>query len=243
MSDFSSKDLAKVKALAFDVFGTTVDWCSGVAREVRLTLEPKGHDLDWTAFAVRWRKEYQPAMEAVRSGARDYVVMDVLHREMLEPVLKEYGVGDLSAAEKDELAFAWRKLDPWPDTIAGMLRLKQRYTLIALSNANVALAVEMAKRSGLPWDLVLGSQMVKQYKPRPEIYDSAGAFLGLTNSQVMMVACHVWDLDGAKARGLRTAYVRRAAEFGGKMETKPPEAGTYDVTAADFVDLAGKLGA
>ncbi|HEV7691741.1 MAG TPA: haloacid dehalogenase type II [Hyphomonadaceae bacterium] len=238
MSDFSG-----VKALAFDVFGTTVDWCSGVAREAQAMIEPKGHTLDWTAFAVAWRKEYQPAMEAVRSGAREYVVMDTLHREMLESVLKEYGVGELSNAEKDELAFAWRKLYPWPDTIAGMLRLKKKFTLIALSNANVALAVEMAKRGGLPWDAVLGSQLVKQYKPRPEIYDSAASFLSLTNAQVMMVACHVWDLDGAKARGLRTAYVRRAAEFGGKLETKPPAAGTYDVTASDFGDLADQLGA
>jgi 2-haloacid dehalogenase len=238
MSDFSG-----VKALAFDVFGTTVDWCSGVAREAQRMIEPKGHTLDWTAFAVRWRKEYQPAMEAVRSGAREYVVMDTLHREMLEPVLKEYGVGDLSAAEKDELGFAWRKLDPWPDTIAGMLRLKKKYTLIALSNANIALAVEMAKRGGLPWDVVLGAELVRQYKPRPEIYDSAPAFLGLGKAEVMMVACHVWDLDGAKARGLKTAYVRRAAEWGGKLETKLPEPGAYDVMAADFGELADRLGA
>jgi len=243
MNDVSSKNLAEVRALAFDVFGTTVDWCAGVAREVRAVLGPKGHGLDWWAFAVRWRKEYQPAMEAVRSGGRGYVILDTLHREMLEPVLAEYGVDGLSAAEKQELAYAWRRLDPWPDVIAGMERLKKKYTLIALSNGNIALISAMAKRSGIPWDVVLGAELVKQYKPRGEVYDSAASLLSLENPQVMMVACHVWDLDGAKARGLRTGYVRRAAEYGPVPPPKLPAAGTYDLQVADFGELADALGA
>jgi 2-haloacid dehalogenase len=237
------RDVSGVKALAFDVFGTTVDWCSGVAREARAMLEPKGHDLDWIAFANRWRKEYQPAMEAVRSGKREFVVMDVLHREMLDAPLAEFGVPGLGDAEKQELAYAWRKLDPWPDVVAGMERLKRRHTLVALSNGNIALVSAMAKRAGLPWDVVLGAELVKQYKPCAEIYDSAPSFLMLKPEEVMMVACHPWDLDAAAKRGLRTAYVRRPDEYGPGVASPEPAAGRYDLHAADFGDLAGKLGA
>jgi 2-haloacid dehalogenase len=236
-------DLSDVRALAFDVFGTTVDWCGGVAREAEALLAPRGHRLDWTAFANRWRSEYQPAMEAVRSGKRGYVPMDTLHREMLEPALAEFGVSGLSDAEKDEFAFAWRRLDPWPDTVAGMLRLKKRFTLVACSNANIALATAMAKRGGLPWDVILGSEFVKTYKPMPIIYDSVGEVLQLRPSQVMMVACHVWDLDAAKARGLRTAFVARPMEYGPGRDGKAPKDGAYDVVAESFLDLAQKLGA
>lgn len=236
-------DVSEVRALAFDVFGTTVDWCSGVAREAQAMLEPKGHALDWVAFANRWRREYQPAMEAVRSGGRGYVILDTLHREMLDPVLAEYGIEGLGATEKQELAYAWRKLDPWPDVIAGMERLRKKYILVALSNGNIALISAMAKRAGIPWDVVLGAELVKQYKPRGEVYDSAASLLSLENSQVMMVACHVWDLDGAKRRGLKTGYVRRAGEYGGRLEVKPPAEGAYDLQVADFAELADRLGA
>jgi 2-haloacid dehalogenase len=236
-------DLSDIRALAFDVFGTTVDWCSGVARDAEALLAPKGYRLDWTAFANRWRAEYQPAMEAVRSGQRGYAPMDTLHREMLEPALAEFGVTGLSDAEKAEFAFAWRRLDPWPDTIPGMLRLKTRFTLVACSNANIALATAMAKRGGLPWDVILGSEFVKTYKPMPIIYDSVGQTLGLKPAQVMMVACHVWDLDAAKARGLGAAFVARPEEYGPGKVGKAPESGAYDVMAQDFVDLAQKLGA
>jgi 2-haloacid dehalogenase len=235
-------DISGVKVLAFDVFGTTVDWCSGVAREAKRILAPQGYDFDWMEFAVRWRKEYQPAMEEVRKGDRGYVVLDQLHYEMLEPVLFEYRVEGLSEADKQELAYAWRKLDPWPDTLAGMQRLRAKYTLAALSNGNIALISAMAKRAGIPWDVVLGAELVQQYKPRAEVYDSAARLLAVTNPEVMMVACHIWDLDGAHPRGLKCAYVRRATEFGGKLETTPPAPGAYDVHAADFLDLADKLG-
>jgi 2-haloacid dehalogenase len=234
---------ADIRALAFDVFGTTVDWCGGVAREAEALLAPKGYRLDWTAFANRWRSEYQPAMENVRSGKRGYVQMDTLHREMLEPALAEFGVAGLSNAEKAGFAHAWRRLDPWPDTVAGMLRLKQRFTLVACSNANIALAVEMAKRGGLPWDVILGSEFAKTYKPMPAIYDGVVEALQLAPSQVMMVACHVWDLDAARARGLRTAFVARPAEYGPGKDGKAPAEDAYDIMADSFIDLAGKLGA
>ncbi|MDZ4759760.1 MAG: haloacid dehalogenase type II [Alphaproteobacteria bacterium] len=236
-------DASGIRALAFDVFGTTVDWCSGIAREAEALLAPRGYALDWTAFANRWRREYQPAMDAVRTGARDYVTMDRLHLEMLDAALDEFGVGGLSADEKCDFAFAWRKLDPWPDTIAGMLRLKSRFTLAALSNANIALAVAMARRAGLPWDVVLGAELVGTYKPMPAIYDSAPAFLGVEPGEVMMVACHVWDLRAAAGRGLRTAYVWRPDEYGPGSGGPPPEPGEFNVVATDFLELAERLGA
>lgn len=236
-------ELSRIRALAFDIFGTTVDWCGGIAREAEAMLAAHGHSLDWVKFANRWRREYQPAMEAVRSGGRGYVTMDVLHREMLDAALDECGVADLSGEEKDWLALAWRRLDPWPDVVEGMRQLKQRFTLAALSNGNVALVVEMAKRGGIPWDVVLGAELVRQYKPMPAVYDSAPAFLGLQPDEVMMVACHVWDLEHAAKRGLRTAYVRRPDEYGPGKAFEAPAEGTFDVHVGSFVELAERLGA
>lgn len=236
-------DHSQIKALAFDVFGTTVDWCGGVAREARAMLEPKGVTLDWIKFANRWRREYQPAMEKVRTGARPYVVLDVLHREMLEVALNDFGVTALSNAEKDELAMGWRRLDPWPDALAGMERLRKKFILAAVSNGNIALVVAMARRAGLPWDVVLGAEFAKTYKPEPQIYDSAAALLALEPSQVMMVACHPWDLDAAAGRGLRTAYVRRPDEYGPGAGSEKPAEGRFDVRVESFIGLAEKLGA
>jgi 2-haloacid dehalogenase len=235
-------DLSNIKALTFDVFGTTVDWCSGIAREAETLLSAHGHSLDWVKFANRWRKEYQPAMEEVRSGRRGYVVMDVLHREMLDVALSEFGVADLSGEEKGWFALAWRRLPPWPDTVEGMTRLKRKFTLAALSNGNIALMVEMAKQGGLPWDVILGADLVQTYKPMPALYDSAPRLLDLKPPQVMMVACHTWDLDHAAKRGLRTAYVRRAEEYGPGAALPEPKPGTYDVQVGSFVELAEALG-
>jgi 2-haloacid dehalogenase len=235
--------LSSIRALTYDVFGTTVECCTGIAREAEAMLAAHGHKLDWTAFANRWRKEYQPAMEEVRSGRRLYVAMDVLHREMLDVALAEFGVADLSGEEKDWLALAWRRLPPWPDTVAGMARLKGRFILAALSNGNIALITEMAKRGGLPWDVILGADLVQTYKPMPALYDSAPRLLDMKPAEVMMVACHPWDLDHAAKRGLRTAYVRRPDEYGPGAGSKAPAEGTYDIQAGSFVDLAEGLGA
>lgn len=236
-------DLSGIKALTFDVFGTTVDWCTGIARESEAMLAAHGHALDWVKFANRWRSEYQPAMEAVRSGKRDYVPMDVLHREMLDVALAEFGVADLSGEEKDHLALGWRRLDPWPDTVAGMTRLKKSFTLAALSNGNIALVTAMAKHGGLPWDVILGADLVRTYKPRPEMYDSAPRLLDLAPGQIIMVACHTWDLDNAAKRGLHTAYVRRAEEYGPGNALAEPATGAYDLHVGSFVELAEALGA
>ncbi len=234
-------DLSGIKALTFDVFGTTVDWCSGIAAECRAIVGAHGHELDWVAFANRWRSEYQPAMEEVRSGRRAYVPMDQLHREMLDVALAEFGVADLNGEEKDWLARGWRRLPPWPDTVPGMLALKQRCTLVALSNGNVALVAEMAKRGGIPWDLVLGADFVQTYKPMPALYDSAPRLLMLEPHEIMMVAGHVWDLDHARARGLKTAFVARPSEYGVGAKFDAPVAGTYDVQVGSFEELARVL--
>ena len=235
-------DLTNIRALTFDVFGTVVDWRSGIAREAEALLAPKGLALDWGAFADAWRAEYQPAMAAVREGRRDYVVMDVLHREMLDVALEKFGVDGLDETEAHRLAMAWRRLDPWPDAVEGMSRLAAHFAVAALSNGNVALILAMAKRAGIPWDVILGSELVRTYKPAPDIYDSAPRFLDLAPAQVMMVACHPWDLQAAAARGLRTAYVHRPLEWGPGTERPLPQVGEFDVIAGSFTELADALG-
>ncbi len=236
-------DLTNIRALTFDVFGTVVDWRSSIAREAEAMLAPKGVNLDWGAFADHWRKQYQPAMAEVREGRRDYVVMDVLHREMLDEALEAFGVAGLDEPEMHRLTMAWRRLDPWPDAVEGMQRVKAKVAVAALSNGNVALVLAMAKRAGIPWDAILGSELVRTYKTDAAIYDSAPRFLDLAPSQVMMVACHPWDLDAAKARGLATAYVHRPLEWGAGTERPLPEAGDYDLSVGSFVELAEAMGA
>ena len=175
-------DLTNIRALTFDVFGTVVDWRTSIAREAEAMLAPKGVKLDWGAFADHWRGQYQPAMAEVREGRRDYVVMDVLHREMLDGTLEAFGVAGLDEPEMHRLTMAWRRLDPWPDAVEGMQRLKARFAVVALSNGNVALVLAMAKRAGIPWDAILGSELVRTYKPDAAIYDSAPRFLDLAPS-------------------------------------------------------------
>ncbi len=168
-------DLTNIRALAFDVFGTVVDWRSGIAREAEAMLGPKGHARDWGAFANAWRKQILPAMAPVRSGERSYVTMDDLHREVLDVALAEFGITDLDETEKHKLAMGWRRLDPWQDSIAGMNRLKAKHAVVALSNGNIALILSMAKRAGIPWDTILGADLVRTYKPDAAIYDSASS--------------------------------------------------------------------
>lgn len=236
-------DFPDVRALTFDVFGTVVDWRGGIAREAEAMLAPKGHSLDWGAFANAWRKPILAAMAPVRSGARGYVTMDALHREALDVAMAEFGVAHLDETEKHRLAMGWRRLDPWPDSIAGMNQLKGERAIVALSNGNIALVLSMAKRAGIPWDTILGADLVRTYKPDAAIYDSAARFLDIAPQQIMMVACHPGDLDAAKSRGLRTAYVHRPMEWGPGTERPLPQAGTYDVIVHSFTELAEVLGA
>jgi 2-haloacid dehalogenase len=235
--------MSEIKALTFDVFGTVVDWRSGVAREAEAVLAPRGHALDWGAFADGWRARYVPSMAKVARGERPFVALDTLHRENLVDLLTEKDIGGLPEAEIDRLNLAWHRLDPWPDVLEGMARLKRRFTLASLSNGNVALMVDMAKRAGLPWDVILGAEVARAYKPSPEAYDATARMMALAPGECLMVAAHPTDLAAAATRGFRTAYVHRPLERGPGREAKRPAAGTFDYAVDSFAELAVALGA
>jgi 2-haloacid dehalogenase len=233
--------IAGVKALCFDVFGTVVDWRGSVAREAAMFFGERGIERDWPAFADAWRARYQPAMAAVRSGERPWVRLDDLHRENLASVLEEFGIEGLGQDEIDHLNRAWHRLDPWPDVIEGLLRLKESYILATLSNGNVALMVNMAKRAGLPWDVILGAEVAGAYKPMPEAYLRSAALLDLQPGQCMMVAAHNDDLVAAASCGLRTAFVARPTEYGPNQRRDFGAEHAFDVVADTFIDLADVL--
>jgi len=236
-------DPASIKALTFDVFGTVVDWRSSIIREGQALGRAKGiAHVDWAKFADAWRGLYQPMMERVRSGAMPWTKLDDLHRMSLDRLLEDFHISGLSEQEVEHLNQAWHRLDPWPDTVEGLTRLKRRFILATLSNGNVALIVNMAKRAGLPWDAVLGAEVARHYKPEPEAYLRTAEFLGLPPTQCLMVAAHNGDLVRAAGCGFRTAFVPRPAEHGTHQtkDTKPEHA--FDVVAADFNDLARQLG-
>ena len=235
----------KIKALCFDVFGTVVDWRSGVAREARVFLQHHGRpDIDAFEFGDRWRGFYQPAMEACRTQGRPYTRLDVLHRENLDLVLKFFGIesAGMSAAELTEFSHAWRRLDPWPDAKQGLERLKRRFLIAPLSNGNLALMATMAKRSGLPWDLILGAEVTREYKPAPGAYLRAVDILGLQADEVCMVAAHNDDLAAARRCGLTTAFVLRPTEHGPWQTTDVGPEQVWDVVAQDLNELAERLG-
>ena len=203
------------QALIFDVFGTLVDWRAGVAAEAKRFLDARGLEFDPSEFADAWRGEYQPTMERVRSGGRGYVPLDELHLENLEIVLGRLGLGDrISEDEKAEFNRAWEKLPPWPDTVPGLTRLKQRFIIAPCSNGSIALMTRLSKFGALPWDAILGADIARNYKPRPEVYLESCSALRLEPEDVAMVACHPSDLDAAKACGLQTIFIPRPGEYG-----------------------------
>jgi 2-haloacid dehalogenase len=235
--------MPEIKALTFDVFGTVVDWRSGVAREAEAVLGAKGVTLDWPVFADRWRALYVPAMSRVSRGERPFAVLDDLHRENLVALLKMDRIENLADEDIDRLNLAWRKLDPWPDVVEGLSRLKRRFILATLSNGNIALMVGMAKRGGLPWDVILGAEVARAYKPTPEAYDRTAGFLQLAPAECLMVAAHASDLRAAAARGFRTAYVHRPDEYGATERARPWPTDAFDYAVEDFGALADALGA
>ena len=237
--------MQQVKALVFDVFGTVVDWRNGIARDARPFLTRHGRpDIDPHRFADAWRKRYQPAMEEVRSGRRPFTRLDVLHRENLDGVLRDHGIdpAPISAAELDALNRAWHRLDPWPDTIPGLLRLRPKYFLAPLSNGNILLLANMAKRAGIPWDAILGAEPARAYKPQPEAYLRTAEILGIKPAELALVAAHNGDLRAARGCGLATAFVLRPHEHGGDQATDTRAEDPWDVVADSFEDLALKLG-
>jgi 2-haloacid dehalogenase len=236
-------DPDSISALTFDVFGTVVDWRSSIIREGEAFGQSHRLSVDWAKFADAWRGLYQPAMDEVRSGRRPWVRLDDLHRESLVRLLGDFGISGVSPAEIDHLNRAWHRLDPWPDAVPGLTRLKRRFVLATLSNGNIALMVNMAKRTGLPWDMVLGAEVARAYKPQPEAYLRSADCLGLRPEQCLMVAAHPNDLAAAARCGLRAAYVPRPLEHGSsRAATAPEPAQPFDIVAGDFVELAEKLG-
>ena len=235
--------LASVKALVFDVFGTVVDWRTSVTQEVEALAKRKGQTLDGAKFADAWRAGYGPSMNRVRNGELPWTKLDSLHRMTLDKILVDFGIVGLSEAETDALNRAWHRLRPWPDSVGGLTRLKKKFIVAPLSNGNISLMTDMAKHSGLPWDCVLGAELVRHYKPDREVYQSAADFLDLKPVEVLMVAAHLGDLRAAKAVGLSTAFVTRPLEFGPnrKPDLKPDF--PVDISAKDFNDLAAQLGA
>ncbi|MSP88712.1 MAG: haloacid dehalogenase type II [Alphaproteobacteria bacterium] len=234
--------LGQVKALTFDVFGTVVDWRSSVIRELRQFGAAKGIDADWEAFADSWRGLYQPSMERVRRGERAWVRLDTLHRESLLTLLDRHKIAGLGEAEIDRLVRAWHRLDPWPDVVAGLNRLKPRYILATMSNGNTSLMVNLARYGRLPWDAILGAEPAQGYKPEPKVYLAGADWLGLEPEECMLVAAHNGDLVAAAGTGFKTGFVARPTEHGPHQKIDFKAEHDFDVIAADFGDLARRMG-
>jgi 2-haloacid dehalogenase len=234
---------ASVKALVFDTFGTVVDWRGSIVEEGKAWGKTRGIAIDWAAFADRWRAGYAPSMEKVRRGELPWTNLDHLHRALLEELLKEFHIEGLSEEEKDHWNRVWHRLKPWPDSVAGLKRLKRNYTIAPLSNGNVALLADMAKNAGIPWDLILSAELAKHYKPDREAYLTAVGLLELKPEEVMMCAAHSGDLMSARGFGLRTGFIHRADEYGPARRGDVAKPGDFDVVSANIEDLASKLGA
>ena len=234
---------ARIKFLAFDVFGTVVDWRSSVIAEGEQLGKAKGINIDWAAFADAWRSIYRPFMDKVQSGELPWTKLDDLHRMMLAETLKKFAIESLSDDEKEHLNRVWHRLTPWPDSVPGLKRIKSRFIISPLSNGNISLLTNMAKHAGLPWDCILSAENVRRYKPNPSVYLLAPQLFDLAPEQVMMVAAHEHDLQSASKHGLRTAYVHRPLEHGPGKATAIPPKERYDIVAGDFLDLADQLSA
>ena len=232
----------QVKALVFDVFGTVVDWRQSVIRELTAFGSAKGFSVDWARFADDWRGLYQPAMEEVRSGRRGWTILDDLHRESLRTLLDRNGVHDLAAHEIEHLNRIWHRLDPWPDVVEGLTRLKRRYIIGTLSNGNTGLLVRMAKRALLPWDVILGAETARAYKPMPECYLRNAGLLNLEPHEMMLVAAHNNDLAAAASVGYRTAFVLRPLEHGPGQSRDTSAERDWDVITDSFSGVADAMG-
>jgi 2-haloacid dehalogenase len=236
-------DLSSIKALVFDTFGTVVDWRAGVAQEVAALAKRKGVTVDAPKFADAWRAGYAPSMNRVRSGELPWTKLDDLHRMTLDRILVDFNLAGLTDHEKHDLTYAWHRLKGWPDAVGGLTRLKKKFIIAPLSNGNIGLMTDMAKFAGLPWDCILGAELVHHYKPDKEVYLSAAEFLGLQVGQVMMVAAHLGDLRAANSLGLPTAFVPRPLEFGPDRKGDTAPDASVDLFVKDFNELATELGA
>jgi 2-haloacid dehalogenase len=238
MSDFSA-----VKALVFDVFGTVVDWRSSLISDFTKWGSARGINADWTALVDGWRAVYVASMDEVRKHPeRGYIILDVLHRRSLDRLVEQHSIKGLTEDDLHYLTMGWHRLHAWPDSVAGLTRLKKNYVIAPLSNGNVALLTNMAKFAGLPWDLIMSAELFEHYKPDPETYLGAARLLCLAPEQVMMVAAHNNDLSAAQTLGLRTAFVPRPTEYGPLQKYDFEPTGDWDIVAKDFGGIADKMG-
>ncbi|MEV0294331.1 haloacid dehalogenase type II [Nocardia sp. NPDC050710] len=230
------------KALLFDVQGTATDFHSVVCAEAERISAGRHPGVDWVGFVDRWRGEYFSALRAATVDRDNWTTVHSVYRDALERLLPEFGVTDLTEAEREDLALAWQRLVPWPDTVPGLTRLKTRYTLATLSNADVAAVVRISRRGGMPWDAIFTAEMAGAFKPDPIVYRMAATYLGLAPSEIMMVASHKYDIRAAAALGFRTAFVARPLEFGAYGTVDVAYEDEFDINACDFLDLADQLG-
>jgi len=238
-------ELANVKALVFDTFGTVVDWRASVIAEGVAWGKAKDLNIDWAEFADRWRLGCKPAMDKIRKGEIPWTRLDDVHRMILEDLLKEFKIAGLTEEEKVSWTHVWRRLKPWPDSVDGLTRIKKKYVIAPLSNGNIALMTGLSKFGGLPWDAILGAELVQHYKPDREVYVSAYYYLDLKPEEVMMCAAHVFDLHAARRAGLRTAFIFRPHEYGNGTAGVPDSAspGDFDLVSESITDLAQQLDA
>ncbi|MCO4239192.1 haloacid dehalogenase type II [Pseudarthrobacter raffinosi] len=234
-----------VRAVLFDTFGTVVDWRTGVAGQAAAFAAARGQELDAEAFADDWRALYQPAMEAIRSGSREFATLDSLHRENLDEVLRSHGFDPdlLDARALEELNKSWHRLPPWPDSVEGLAAVRRGYIVGPLSNGNTSLLVDMARNAGLPWDVIIGSDMTRTYKPLPAAYLRTAEFLDLRPGEVMLAAAHNNDLRAAREAGLATAFIARPTEYGPSQDADLTPESDWDLTASSITGLAHQLGA
>ena len=230
------------RAIIFDVFGSVVDWRTSLIDELTAFGQTRGIEADWVALVDAWRGEYVPSMKRVAAGELPWMTLDQLHRASLDKLVAEQGIKGLSESDLVHINLGWHRLKPWPDSVAGLTRLKSRYIISPLSNGNVSLLVNMAKGANLPWDLVLGSDIFGYFKPAPETYLGAARLLGLEPGEVMMAAAHNADLKAAKALGLMTAFFVRPTEYGPAQKYDLEPRGDWDYIVRDIEDLASKLG-
>jgi 2-haloacid dehalogenase len=234
--------MIEVRAVTFDTYGTLVDWRSSVLDELTAFGATHGLRIDWTVFVDEWKACYRPGMDAVNRGARPWTTVDALYRDRLQELLAARGLGELDDAALDHLAQVWRRLRPWPDVVAGLRRLRQRYVISPLSNASFAGMVHLARFAGLPWDCIITAENARCYKPRPEVYRTAIELLGVRPEQVLMAAAHNYDLAAAQALGMRTAFIPRPLEYGPGQTTDLTPTGKWDVVVDSVEELAAALG-